>query len=112
MAADNDDILKRFVKLALALDQHIPGFVDSYYGPSDLLDSSKERGKIPLGELEESTLRLAQSISKSDYLDSNRREFLTNEVRSIQTSLQIQPHYNRSCKRSWCVAQDTFRISK
>ena len=42
---------QRFVQLALALDRHIPGYVDAYFGPPEWKEQSIARGPRPITEL-------------------------------------------------------------
>ena len=33
---NTEPIGERYVRLALAIDQHLPGYIDAYFGPSGL----------------------------------------------------------------------------
>ena len=37
-------ISQRFVRLALALDRHIPGYIDAYFGPPEWKEQSIAHG--------------------------------------------------------------------
>jgi hypothetical protein len=78
-----------FVKLALAIDEHLPGYVDSFFGPTEWKSQAKQNGKLPLPDLTEQTARLATDISQADSLDSQRKDFLARQVTAMQMSLRL-----------------------
>jgi hypothetical protein len=53
---------EEFVRLALAIEQHMPGYVDSYFGPDEWMAQAKQAGKVPLPELTERADRLATGL--------------------------------------------------
>lgn len=83
-----ETIGERYVDLALSLEQHIPGYIDSYYGPVDWKDSVQKRGLVPLEQLEKNAQELAQDIERSADIDAQRKDFLSREVRAMQTTLR------------------------
>jgi len=80
---------EEFVRLALAIEQHMPGYVDSYFGPDDWMTQARQAGKIPLPDLTEKADRLATSLSHADELDAQRRDFLERQVTAMQMSLRL-----------------------
>lgn len=48
--------------MALALDQHLPGYVDAYFGPPDWREQAKTEGPRPLPELAQQASMLAVAI--------------------------------------------------
>jgi hypothetical protein len=78
-----------FVKLALAIEQHMAGYVDSCFGPDEWMAEAKQNGKLPLSELTEKADRLAMDISQADDLDAQRRDFLAHQVTAMQMSLRL-----------------------
>src|SRR5215204_7184369 len=85
----NQDWGERFVRLTLAVDEHLPGYVDSYFGPAEWKDQSKQTGKLPLPDLTERVDRLANDISQADGMDAQRKNFLTRQVTAMQMSLRL-----------------------
>ena len=79
-----DPIARDYILLALHLDQHLPGLVDSYIGPREL-KAQAEIGQLPppprLAE-EAGTLRdrLGDEVS-----DDRRRRWLDRHLRALQT---------------------------
>lgn len=85
----HENIGSEYVHLALALDQHLPGYVDAYFGPSDWQAQAKTDGPRPLPELAQRASRLATAVANTDTLDSQRKDFLTRHVLAMQTSLRL-----------------------
>lgn len=80
---------EEYVRLALALDQHRPGYVDAYFGPPEWQEQAKTEGPRPLPALAQKALRLATAIAKADTLDDQRKDFLARHVLAMQTSLRL-----------------------
>jgi hypothetical protein len=81
-----DPLAERYVKLALALGQHDPDYIDAYYGPAPWKDAAAVR-KMPLAsiltegkQLETEMLRTAVP---TDELGLLRRRFLAIQTRSL-----------------------------
>ncbi|MDH4126321.1 MAG: hypothetical protein OEW64_08260 [Gammaproteobacteria bacterium] len=45
VAAEFDPLAEQYVKLALALGQHDPDYVDAYFGPKEWRDDARESAK-------------------------------------------------------------------
>src|SRR5262245_2656322 len=89
MRRDEDGLGEDFVKLALAIEEHQPGYVDSYFGPEEWRQEAKRAGKIPLPSLAKSADRLANEISQSSDMDTQRKDFLARQVTAMQMSLRL-----------------------
>lgn len=83
------DVGERFVRLALAVDQHFPGYVDAYFGPLDFSHAARQRGKVPLPELAAEAQDLAQSVARREDLAPDRKEWLWSELGALRTTLRI-----------------------
>ena len=57
-----DDIVRRYLELALSLERHVEGFVDAYFGPPEIKAAVDAAPPRPLGELEEETARLLADV--------------------------------------------------
>jgi len=75
--------------LALAIEQHIPGYVDAYYGPPEWREEAEADGLRPVDELAREASALSAAIADDTEMDPQRRDFLAREVRAMQTSLNI-----------------------
>lgn len=80
---------EEFARLALAIDEHMPGYVDSYFGPEEWAQEAKQAGKLPLQDLTRSTEQLAANLSQADGLDSQRKDFLEKQLTAMQMSLRL-----------------------
>jgi hypothetical protein len=83
------DLGKEFVHLALAIEEHLPGYVDAYFGPQEWKADATRDGKLPLPDLTERGARLANDISQADDWDPQRRDFLARQVTAMQMSLRL-----------------------
>ena len=89
MTTNDQQLGEEFVKLALAIEQHLPGYVDSYFGPDEWMDQAKQAGKLPLPELAKKADLFAMDLSQADELDSQRKDFLARQVAAMQMSLRL-----------------------
>ena len=84
-----DTIAQRFVELSLDLDHHIPGYVDSYFGPPEWKEKSVAAGPHPIDDLARQAETLASDIAQASDLDDQRRDYLARHVTAMQTSLRL-----------------------
>ncbi len=89
MTTDINPIARSYLQLALAIEQHIPGYVDAYFGPAHWKDEAEARGPRPLGELSREAQDLADAVAGAADMDAQRHDSLTRQVRAMQTSLRI-----------------------
>ncbi len=89
MSDEHAPIGRGLVQLALALEEHIPGYVDAYFGPPEWKVQAKAKGARPLAELHRVAADLAAAIDGDSGLEPQRRDFLQRVVRAVQTSLRI-----------------------
>jgi hypothetical protein len=89
MEATVDTTGKRYVHLALAIDQHIPGYIDAYFGPSEWKEAAAAHGKRPLEELALEVVALKNAISEDAHMDAQRSDFLTRHLQATSTSLRL-----------------------
>jgi hypothetical protein len=80
---------ERFVRLALAIDEHLPGYVDAYFGPEEWRAQTKQAGKLPLLDLTEQTNQLGSDVSQENGLSPQRRDYLARHVTAMQMSLLL-----------------------
>ena len=77
-----DEIGKSYLTLALALDRHVPGLVDAYFGPAELKAQAEAGEPRPLAELAGEAQQLQAAIKLADY-DPQRRDFLERQVAAL-----------------------------
>ncbi len=74
-----DDLARRYIRLAHALDAHSPGFIDGYGGPAELTDRTLRPAADLLGEAG----ALHHDVQAEP--DSSRRAFLVAQTRAMHT---------------------------
>jgi hypothetical protein len=89
MTSDYQQLGEEFVKLALAINEHLPGYVDSYFGPDEWIQEAKSTGKLPLHELTKMVDQLVIDISHTAGMDVQRKDFLARQVTAMQMSLRL-----------------------
>jgi len=88
METDNQQLIDEYIKLAFSIEEYMPGYVDSYFGPEELKAQAKQDEKIPLQNLTERTARLASDIFQAD-MDAQRKDFLARQVTAMQMSVRL-----------------------
>jgi hypothetical protein len=86
MTTSPDLIPQRYIRLALGIEQHIPGYVDAYFGPPEWRDQAEKRS---VTELVSEASDLAKALARDTEMYPQRRVFLARQMRAIQTSLRI-----------------------
>lgn len=78
-----------YVQLALAIDQHIPGYIDANFGPPEWKDTTASQGKRPLEELMAQVGVLERTVVGKTQIDPQRADFLRHHLRAMDTSLRL-----------------------
>jgi hypothetical protein len=89
MSRDDQRLDEEFVRLALALNEHLPGYVDAYFGPNEWSQEAQKAGKLPLPELTHRADQLATDGSQAKEWDAQRKDFLTHQISAMQMSLRL-----------------------
>lgn len=89
MAQENQRVDEEFVKLALAINEHLPGYVDSYFGPAEWQQEAQQAGKFPLPDLTQRVEQLTSELSQANGWDPQRKDFLSHQIRAMQMSLRL-----------------------
>ena len=87
---------EEFVRLALAINEHLPGYVDAYLGPTEWNQAALQDGKLPISELKQRVDQLAANVSHKNEWDMQRKDFLTHQVNAMQMSLRLLAGENLS----------------
>src|SRR5215212_3228312 len=80
---------EQFVQLALAINEHLPGYVDSYFGPGEWAQEARQAGKLSLSDLTQRVDELAANISSANEWDAQRKDFLERQINAMQMSLRL-----------------------
>jgi hypothetical protein len=89
MIKDDQRLDEEFVRLALAIDEHLPGYVDSYFGPNEWAQEAQQAGKLPLTDLTDSADQLAMNVFQANGWDAQRKDFLAHQISAMQMSLRM-----------------------
>ena len=89
MLNTGQDFGEQFVRLALEMDKHLPGYVDAYFGPEAWKAAAQQNGKVPAADLSQQVNRLTKDISQADALDPRRRDYLARHLTAMQMSLRL-----------------------
>jgi hypothetical protein len=89
MTTQDQQWSEEFFKVALAIEEHLPGYLDAYFGPEEWAQEAKQAGKLPLAELTSRTDRLAREVSEVNDWDAQRKDFLASQLRAMQMSLRL-----------------------
>ena len=89
MSKEAGSLDEEFVKLALAINEHLPGYIDSYFGPEEWTQEAQRAGKLPLEDLSQRADQLATNLSRVNDWDSQRKDFLAHQFSAMQMSLRL-----------------------
>jgi len=84
-----DEVGATFVHLGLAIGRHLPGYVDSYFGPAEIARKVEAEGTLPARELAALADDLAQRVAAHRSLEPARREYLQGEVAAMCTTTRM-----------------------
>lgn len=77
-----DEIGRSYLSLALALDRHVPGLVDAYFGPAELKVEAEAGEPAPLAQLADQAHQLQAAVKLAGY-DAQRQDFLAQQVAAL-----------------------------
>jgi hypothetical protein len=82
-----DDIGRSYLTLALDLNRHSEGFVESYFGPPELKAESEAGQPAPLQTLADDAQQLLGAIAASEH-DAQRKDYLLAQTRAMSTAIR------------------------
>jgi hypothetical protein len=77
------DLIESYLRLALAMDDHIPGYLDSYAGPPEWKEERVKTGPVTLPDLTAQVENLVMALEADTSLDPQRRDYLLVQARSM-----------------------------
>ena len=80
------DFDRDYLRLALHIDKHIPGYVDAYIGPEEIKQEVDTQARIEPALLLEHVSHLQATIPIADL---RRRDYLTGTLRAIAGTLRL-----------------------
>lgn len=85
-----DTIAPAYVRLALAIELHIPNYVDAYFGPPEWREAARQAGPRPVDELLREAADLSAALATdTSPEDPQRHDYLATELRAMQTALRV-----------------------
>jgi hypothetical protein len=88
-AVGETSVVERYLELGLRLGRHVDGFVDAYYGPSELAGRAGAEPPRPPAELAADAGRLVADLDAgegADQLDAGRRRWIRAQAVGLRTS--------------------------
>src|SRR5262245_15663280 len=89
MSKEDQRLAEEFIKLALAINEHLPGYIDSYFGPNEWEQEAKQAGKLALADLTHRVGELAINVFQTNGWDAQRKGFLVRQINAMQMSLRL-----------------------
>jgi hypothetical protein len=83
-----DAVARDYIVLCLRADQHMPGFVDGYFGPADLKAEVELEQVRPAARLREDVLALQGRARSAEVTDPARRRWLVAQLLAIDVQLR------------------------
>lgn len=81
-----DDFGRGYLRLALSIDRHFPGYVDAYYGPAGIKAAVKSADPLPVAELRIMAQQLQATVPTAD---PARARYLGATLRGMLCSLDL-----------------------
>ncbi|MFW9878972.1 MAG: hypothetical protein ACFFG0_38325 [Candidatus Thorarchaeota archaeon] len=85
---DLDNFAKGYILLGLRIDKHIDGYVEHYYGPTELKDLIEAEGKVSPKKLMQDCKNLIDQL-KNQGFEEKRQTFFEKTLIAIQMILRI-----------------------
>jgi hypothetical protein len=85
----HNSITEDYVRLALAINRHLPGYAEVYYGPREWKDESNRSELGSLNHLAQLADQLLTEIAASSEFDEQRRDFLNTQLAAMHSLLAI-----------------------
>jgi hypothetical protein len=79
-----DRIAEVYVRLALAIDRHLSGYVDAYFGPRGWREEVNASDPQPLKSLARIADQLLEQLGECSGIDATRRHFLLKQVTALR----------------------------
>jgi hypothetical protein len=80
------DAITDYIRLGLDLGRHVDGFVDAYYGPSEMSEQAAQGAPPPAAALVERARRLLGDLESDADLEARRRTWIRAQVEGLLMS--------------------------
>ena len=89
MSPSQASIGQKYVQLALSIDQHVPGYVDAYFGPVEWKAQIGDQGARPVHVLATEVAELNAAIDDDTDMQPQRKDFFARQAKAMHTTLRI-----------------------
>ncbi|GIV97653.1 MAG: hypothetical protein KatS3mg057_2310 [Herpetosiphonaceae bacterium] len=83
-----DAIGEDYIRLAFRIEQHVPGYVDAYFGPAELKEATLAEGRRPASMLVREAQALAERVEGAGY-PARRRTYLQKQILGMETLARV-----------------------
>lgn len=84
--AAREPVVEEYLRLGLAIGRHIDGFVDAYYGPTELADQERTAAVTGPASLVERGRRLLRELETDAGMSAERRSWLRAQTLGLHTT--------------------------
>jgi hypothetical protein len=81
-------LARDYVLLAFAIDRHIPGYIDAYFGPPEVKAEADSGPLMPLRTLAIEAEQLAQAVPEAGFVNQ-RADFFTAQLSAMAATISI-----------------------
>ncbi len=81
-------LARDYVLLAFAIDRHIPGYIDAYFGPPEVKAEADAGPLLPLRTLAIEAQQLAQAVPQAGFVNQ-RAEFFSAQLAAMSATISI-----------------------
>lgn len=82
-----DQISRHYIELAFAIERHMEGYIDGYYGPAELKEQAAAQPDQSLDAIADGLGLLRAALQASDY-PLRRKQYLGVQIRGMQTMVR------------------------
>jgi hypothetical protein len=82
-----DQISRHYIELAFAIERHMEGYIDGYYGPAELKEQAAAQPDQSLDAIADGLGLLRTALQASDY-PTRRKQYLGVQIRGMQTMVR------------------------
>jgi len=81
-------LARDYVMLAFAIERHLPGYIDAYFGPEEVKAEAESRPKQPLAILSSEVEHLMRSLAAASF-ETQRTDFLSAQLVAMRTTIRL-----------------------
>jgi hypothetical protein len=82
-------LVKRYINLAFSISDHLPDYIDAYFGPEEWVLPKQERKDETIPLLKARSEELLQDLHEEDELETKRKTFMIAQVEAMHMATRI-----------------------